>query len=318
MLPLFDPPEDNAARQSLAERLRVLAAQNIFLGASSWKYDGWLGDIYTRERYQTRGKFSQKKFEQECLSEYAEVFPIVCGDFSFYQFPTAEFWARHFATAPRQLRFAFKVPEEITVKHWPAHPRYGSRAGQPNQTFLNADLFTANFLELLAPYAARIATLIFEFTPFARAEGEAFLAHLANFLEALPEHFRYAVEIRNPEILSPAYLDLLTRTQTAHVLNSWTRMPDLATQAATPGIFPTDFSVVRALLKPGRSYENAVETFSPYQHVKHPYPEGRHALRRLIERAKIIQQPIYVFVNNRFEGNAPGTIRAVLDQKLES
>ena len=79
-------------RGGLAEKLRALAAQNIFIGGSSWKYEGWLGQIYTRERYLTRGKFSQKQFEQECLREYAETFPTVCGDFAFYQFPTPEFW----------------------------------------------------------------------------------------------------------------------------------------------------------------------------------------------------------------------------------
>jgi uncharacterized protein YecE (DUF72 family) len=78
-------------KEELARRLRALADQRIFIGTSSWKYDGWLGQIYTRERYFSRGKFSQKAFEAECLAEFAETFPIVCGDFSFYQFPTPEF-----------------------------------------------------------------------------------------------------------------------------------------------------------------------------------------------------------------------------------
>jgi uncharacterized protein YecE (DUF72 family) len=313
MLPLFDEPEKNPARDELAARLKALAAEQVYLGGSSWKYEGWLGDIYTRDRYQTRGKFSQKKFEQECLAEYAEVFPIVCGDFSFYQFPTPEFWARLFAAAPSPLRFAFKAPEEITVKQWPTHPRYGPRGGMVNETFLNAELFQANFLDLLAPFASRVATVIFEFTPFARSEGEEFLTRLEPFLQSLPENFRYAVEIRNQELLGPDYLKMLTHSQVAHVLNSWTRMPELAAQAETPGIFTTDFAVVRALLKPGRAYENAVQLFSPYASVQDPYPRGREAIRRLVERARVQHQPLYVFVNNRFEGNAPGTMRAILD-----
>ena len=313
MLPLFDDPEEHAAKRQLADRLRALAAEQVFLGASSWKYEGWLGDIYTPGRYTTRGKFSPKRFEAECLAEYAEVFPVVCGDFSFYQFPTPEFWGRLFAGAPPPLKFAFKVPEEITVKQWPTHPRYGPRAGLANETFLAPDVFEAGFTSLLAPYAHRVVTLIFEFTPFARGDGGEFLARLEPFLKSLPENFRYAVEIRNPEILKPDYLQLLEETQTAHVLNSWTRMPELSAQAETPGIFTTDFAVVRALLKPGRAYEAAVQAFSPYQAVQDPYPKGREAIKRLIERTKVLRQPIYVFVNNRFEGNAPGTLRAILD-----
>ena len=160
-LPLFDatPEFDKAA---LAVRLRSLAAQNIWIGTSSWKYPGWLDQIYSRDRYATRGKFSQKRFEAECLAEYAETFPIVCGDFSFYQFPTPEFWQRLFANAPTGLRFALKVPEEVTAEVFPRHARYGPRAGLKNESFLNADTLAAGFLEPLEPYRNRIAALIFE------------------------------------------------------------------------------------------------------------------------------------------------------------
>src|SRR5258708_27696046 len=81
--PLFDEPT-NFDRVKLAEKLRALAQQGVFIGGSSWKYEGWLGQIYTPERYYSRGRFSQKRFEETCLQEYAETFPIVCGDFSFY------------------------------------------------------------------------------------------------------------------------------------------------------------------------------------------------------------------------------------------
>jgi hypothetical protein len=36
--------------------------------ASSWKYDGWLGSIYREDRYLTRGKFSNARFEEHCLA----------------------------------------------------------------------------------------------------------------------------------------------------------------------------------------------------------------------------------------------------------
>ena len=48
----------------LAPTLRALADRKIYFGTSSWKYDGWLGSIYTQDRYLTRGKFSNAKFEQ--------------------------------------------------------------------------------------------------------------------------------------------------------------------------------------------------------------------------------------------------------------
>jgi uncharacterized protein YecE (DUF72 family) len=189
-------------RERLARKLSELAAQGIAIGASSWKYEGWLGQIYTWERYAVRRGFSRKRFEESCLEEYAETFPIVCGDFSFYQFPSPAYWSKLFGSAPRDLLYAFKAPEEITVKAWPEHPRYGPHAGLENPSFLSAETFQRCFLDELAPYQRQISLIILEFGTFAKSvfpDAEPFLKMLAVFLKELPRDFRYAVEIRNPE-----------------------------------------------------------------------------------------------------------------------
>ncbi|MDP9115128.1 MAG: DUF72 domain-containing protein [Acidobacteriota bacterium] len=310
-LPLFDtaPGFD---RRALAGRLRALAGDQVWIGTSSWKYAGWLDQIYSRDRYLTRGRFSRKRFETECLAEYAETFPIVCGDFSFYQFPTPEFWQRLFGAAPGELRFALKVPEEVTAAVFPKHPRYGPRAGMRNEAFLNADALAALFLEPLEAYRDRIATLIFEFgarpTPL-----REFVDELGPFLDALPRWFRYAVEIRNRAYLSAPYFDCLGERNVAHVFNAWTKMPPLAEQLSIPGAFTADFTVVRALLREGRAYEQAVEQLAPYDHVKDENPQGREALRALIRRMREERRAALIFVNNRFEGNAPATIQAIAE-----
>lgn len=314
-------PEDRPAQASrLAPRLRALAAQGVYFGTSSWKYEGWLGSIYRPERYTSRGRFSANRFEAECLAEYAETFPVVCGDFSFYQFPVPDYWKRLFGGAPASLQFAFKVPEEITVPTWPRHSRYGTRAGQSNGSFLDAALFERQFAAPLGPHQDRVATLIFEFGTIPRGvfgtAGE-FVACLDPFLAALPGGYRYAVEVRNPEYLVPGYFDALARHGVAHAFNAWTRMPPLAEQAEMPGAFTTDFTVVRALLRPGRTYEQAVARFSPYRAVGEPDPPTREALVGIADRARESGKPAYVFVNNRLEGHAPTTIEAVADA-LES
>ncbi len=227
-LPLFDPPP-SFDRAGLASRLHALAEQNIWIGTSSWKYEGWLDQIYTRERYLARGKFSRKRFEAECLAEYAGIFPIVCGDFSFYHFPSPQYWQRLFTSAPPALRFALKVPEEVTAEVFPKHARYGTRAGMNNPAYLHVDALSALFLEPLEPYHDRIATLIFEFGARSAALGE-FAGRLAPFLAALPPTFRYAVEIRNRTYLRSPYFDLLRRFRNAHAFNAWTRMPPLGEQ----------------------------------------------------------------------------------------
>lgn len=312
---LFEEPL-RIDRARLRDRLSALARENIFIGTSSWKYQGWIGQIYSRDRYFTRGRFSEKRFNDECLNEYAETFPIVCGDFSFYQFPSPDYWRKLFASAPAKLQFAFKAPEDVTVKQFPRHPRYGPRAGDTNSAFLDAAIFQSAFLDLLDPYRPRVAALILEFGTFPKNcyhDAGAFLKELDPFLAALPPTFRYAVEVRNPEFLTPEYFACLHAHRVAHVFNAWTRMPEVGRQLHLRDAYTADFTLARALLRHGRAYENAVAKFSPYGEVQDPNPETRDALRLLIRRARDRHEPSYIFVNNRLEGNAPQTIEAILD-----
>jgi uncharacterized protein YecE (DUF72 family) len=312
--PLFDQREP-FDRQGLAASLVRLAQRNVFIGTSSWKYEGWLGQIYTRELYLRRGAFSQRLFQDECLREYAQTFPVVCGDFSFYQFPSEVYWRRLFSSAPESLQFVFKVPEQITAKMFPSHPRYGARGGLPNPSYLDPALFHDSFLRPLEPYRQRVAALILEFGTFSNksySNQDEFLGDLDRFLSQLPADFHCSVEIRNPEYLGPEYFHCLRSHGVAHVFNAWTRMPELAVQLRIPDVFTAGFSVCRALLRRGRSYEDAVKLFSPYDQIKDPNPDGRRALRSLIDHALDNRQAAFVFVNNRFEGSAPLTIQSVV------
>lgn len=310
-LPLFDVPH-SFDRAKLAQRLHEFSRQGIWIGTSSWKYQGWLDQIYTRDRYRVRGRFSEKKFQAECLTEYAETFPVVCGDFSFYQFPAPQFWQRLFTSAPISLKFALKVPEEVTAEEFPKHARYGPRAGTTNATYLNAEVVRAQFLQPLESYATRIAALIFEFGARG-ASSRRFVNGLDSMLGQLPDTFRYAVEVRNRQYLQPGYFDCLREHRAAHVLNSWSRMPSLPEQLQMADVFTTDFTVVRALLRPGCNYADAVARFQPYNQIRDENPEARESLRILIRQMREQRRAAYIFVNNRLEGNAPETIRAVLE-----
>lgn len=312
---LFDADDTPPLATRLAPALKSLAERGVYFGTSSWKYEGWLGSIYTRERYITRGKFSRKKFEAECLREYAETFSVVGGDFSFYQFPTSEYWAKLFHGLPSTFSFGLKVPEEITVKRWPGHARYGSRAGHPNERFLDATHFNRAFTRLLEPYRNHIGVLMFEFGAFGSEEfpnASDFIESLERFIQALPVDWRYAIEIRNKDYLVPDYFAVLARYNVAHVFNAWTRMPRLVDQMALEHAFTADFTVVRALLSKGRTYERAVKELAPYQEIQQPDLSTRAAMRQIVDRAQRVGQRAYLFVNNRLEGNAPATIEAVV------
>ncbi len=301
----------------LAPKLRALADRGVYFGTSSWKYDGWVGSIYSTDRYVTRGKFSKAKFEENCLTEYARTFPTVCGDLTFYQFPREQYWAKLFDAMPESFIFGFKVPEDITVETWPKHARYGKRAGLANERFLDAQALAQFFTSRLERYGKQVGPLIFEFGTFNKqtfATPADFLAVLDPFLKKLPEGFRYAVEIRNENYLTRQYFDVLASHNVAHALSAWTRMPALDEQARLPDVFTADFTVVRALLRRGRPYEMAVETFQPYDRIQEPNESAREGMRLVAQHAMHERKNAFLFVNNRLEGNAPSTIEAVVEQ----
>ncbi len=309
-IPTFD-------RQRLAAKIRTLADRKIFIGTSSWRYEGWLGQVYTPERYFTRGKFSKRKFHEESIQEYAETFPIIGGDFSFYSIPEPPSWQKLFAGAPPHLKWDLKVPEDFTTKRFSKQPRYGPRAGHENPAFLDADAFLSTFLEPLTPYLDRVGLFLIEFGTFSKAsyaEPKAFFDDLDSFLQRLPRGHQYAVEIRNNDFLHAAYFDVLKANRVAHIFTSWSRMPSLRQQLLIAEAFTAPFTTARALLRPGRAYERAVELFSPYTEVKEEYPSARQALGDLIDSAKNRDISAYIHVNNRLEGNAIQTIEGILSR----
>ena len=197
------------------------------------------------------------------------------------------------------------------------HPRYGKHAGLDNTEFSSADLFRGAFLDPLEEHKEHVGVCIFEFGTFAKKDfekPEIFFGRLEGFLASLPRGWRYAVEIRNANYLSPEYLAALNRHNVAHVFNAWTRMPRLGNQIAIPDAFTADFSVVRALLRKGRNYNDAVKMFEPYTETRDKGIPTRSALCEIARRALTKRQRAYMFVNNRLEGNAPNTIEAIVSE----
>lgn len=306
---------------ALKHSLASLAAQNVFIGTSSWKYPGWRGQLYDEQRYIWRGKFAESRFERDCLEEYAQVFHTVCVDAGYYRFPSPQFIDGLVKQTPPGFKFGFKVTDEITTRTFPRLPRHGERAGKPNEHFLNAELFQKAFLSSCEPHRDRIGVLIFEFSHFHPRDferGRDFVDMLDRFLGELPRGWQYGIEIRNRSLLQREYFDVLRKHGIAHVFNNWTHMPSIAEQMKIDGGITSDeFTAARLLLKPGRTYEQAVEMFSPYEATKEIAEEARIAaaelIRMRVEAAQKRQMKgTFVFVNNRLEGNALFTILGIL------
>jgi uncharacterized protein YecE (DUF72 family) len=295
------------------EEFRRLAARvppNIRFGGSTWSYPGWRGLVYHRD-YEGKGASARM------LEEYAAfpLFRTVGIDSSFYappEEPTLRAWAEHL---PPGFPCVSKVWNQITV-HTFSKALDKARAGQVNPDFLSADVFLEAVYEPYRRYFGDHAgPFVFEFQNIARqsrVSPASFAQRLDEFFSALPVEGSYAVELRNEEFLTPMYFAVLREHGVAHVFNSWTRMPDIGDQLDLPGSISAPFIVARALLRRGRTYDEAVDAFAPYDRIREPNPELRRDLVRLIETAVHARIPAYLLVNNRAEGSAPLTIAEVV------
>jgi uncharacterized protein YecE (DUF72 family) len=306
-------------RERMQEQAASLAVQGVYLGTSSWKYEGWLGQLYTNERYEYRGKMAKTRFERDCLREYAEVFKTVCVDAAYYTFPSRQYLEGMAEKVPEDFLFGFKVTDAITIKKYPKLDRFGDMAGKPNENFLNADLFANAFLRPCESIRSNVGLLMFEFSRFWPTDyehGRDFVGDLDKFLGQLPKGWPYGNEMRNRNWLRPDYFQCLARHRVTHVFNSWEAMPPVGEQMAMPG-GRTNPSLVAArfLLKPGRRYEDAVKTFQPYDRTKEVNGEARKAGAALIaDGIKAKGRKTFIYANNRLEGNALSTIEAMVDK----
>ncbi len=64
-----------------------------------------------------------------------------------------------FGQVPPDFKLSLKVTDEITVRHFASLSRYGQKAGEINEHFLDAGLFVERFLHPLMPFQKQIGTL---------------------------------------------------------------------------------------------------------------------------------------------------------------
>jgi uncharacterized protein YecE (DUF72 family) len=283
----------------------------LYLGTSTWAFPDWKGLLYKRQ-YKSAREFAAKSLE-----EYATVpwFRTVCIDSLFYNPPKPEVLQRYASQVPDHFRWVSKVWERITVFSYPPHARYGALAGTKNPDFLNAELFHDRVLSAYedAEVRAKTGPFVFQFAPFSpkTLDYSEFTERLAIFLSALPKGLMYAVEVRNPELLTPRYFQALNNAGATHCFNHWNSMIPLREQmrlAAAAGGLTADFYVARLLTPLGLNYEGAAKALEPYVSVKRPSASMRADVVLLARRALATGKKAFVTANNKAEGNAPLTM----------
>jgi uncharacterized protein YecE (DUF72 family) len=281
----------------------------VYFGTSSWNYPGWQGLVYHELR-------PSRTNSAALLEEYARfpLFRTVGIDSTFYTPATPDTLRRYAERLPAGFPCVSKVWDRLTI-HTFSKLKDPKRAGERNPDFLNPELFLEAIYDPCdRHFRGHTGPFVFEFQAIGRGGGvdaDRFCELLDRFFEALPREGRYAVELRNEEFLTPGYFAVLARHRVAHLFNSWTRMPPIGAQLDLPNAVTGEFLVARALLRPGRYYDDAVDAFAPYDRIREPVPELREDLLRLMRLAVERDLPAYILVNNRAEGSSPLTIAAI-------
>ena len=305
-----DPATVESAIAETASRL----SEHVHLGTSSWSFPGWAHLVYA-------SSYPDTVLARHGLPAYAAhpLLRTVGIDRTFYA-PIGEAAFRTYATQARvtspAFRFLVKAPMLFTG------PRLRSDDGRwaDNEAFLNASLATAQFvLPATRGLAEMCGPLVFQFPPlgprFTRSPAR-FADALAEFLLALPVPSGaafYAVEVRDPELLTDDYLAALCAGRATHCIAIHARMPSATEQARywrESGHSPL---VIRWSLHSGFKYEEAKERYAPFNALVDEDIEGRAQVAALVREAVQKDQDAFVVVNNKAEGSAPLTIRKLAE-----
>jgi uncharacterized protein YecE (DUF72 family) len=137
------------------------------VGTSGYNYPEWRGTFYPE-------KFSTDKM----LAYYAERFPTVEINYTFYRIPTEKLLAGWAAGTPEGFTFTLKAPRRITH----------------DSKLQRVEDLTSTFCRTARTLGPKLALLLFQLPPTFKKDVEV----LRSFVDLLAEATRAAFEFRHP------------------------------------------------------------------------------------------------------------------------
>ena len=314
------PAPADPALQALAAAL----PPRLYLGTSSWNFPGWAGLVWDAADHDAA------VLSRQGLGAYSR-HPLLrtAGiDRSFYRPMTAAQYAEHAAQVPDGFRFVVKAPSLVADA---VVRGSGGRGKQQNGNFLNPALALEQFVQpALDGLGPKVGALVFQLSPLPPALLQPqhlsdVLARLRSMLLALPAlqplapDGVLAVEVRNPELLTPALAEVLREAGATYCLGLHPRLPPIEEQlpllrALWPGPLVCRWNLNR--LHGAQGYEEARELYRPFNALVDPDPALRATLARVVAGTTGAGFPAYVTVNNKAEGSAPLSVRALAQELL--
>jgi uncharacterized protein YecE (DUF72 family) len=179
---------------------------NVHVGTSGYNYPEWRGTFYPE-------KFSTSKM----LAYYAERFPTVEINYTFYRMPTEKLLQGWSDGTPDHFTFTLKAPRRIT------HDAKLQRCEDLLQAFCR----TARTL------GPKLGVLLFQLPPNFKKD----IGVLGAFLELLPDGTRAAFEFRHPSWLDAETFDALRGRNIALCIADSEKMHTPAESTADYGYF---------------------------------------------------------------------------------
>jgi len=294
------PESVHALARALPDHLRM--------GTSSWTFPGWSGLVWDRPA-------GERTLASAGLATYARhpLFRTVGLDRTYYGPMTSQELAALTRGLPADFRFLVKAHAECTTVQFTDNSWYRSRAGQRNELFLEPEYATTMVVEpFIEGLGQHGGVLLFQF-PAQHVPGgtRSFACRLERFLGALPRGPHYAVEIRNPELLTPRYVKALDSVGASHCVVEMPKMPEVRKQWEVSRGVDRPALVMRWMLARPHDYGSGREAYSPFNRLVDENPKVRRALADIILAST---EHAYLIVNNKAEGCSPLSILRLAEQ----
>ena len=272
------------------------------LGTCSWKYDDWRGLVYSGNG------------DVNYLEQYAGAFDTVEVDQWFWslfppdivKLPAPAVVDDYVRATDDDFRFTVKAPNALTL---PNHHKKSKTANlTTNPHFMEVEL-AAVFTDSLGSMRDRLGAVMLQFEYLNRQKMPSqriFIERLAAFVEGLDRSLPWAVELRNPNFLTPRWFEFLQEKRLSHVFVQGYWLPPVDALYERFGDRLLSPVIIRLMGPDRKGIEK--KTGGRWDRVVDPRDDELRRVADVARDALDKGADVYINVNNHFEGCAPRTI----------
>jgi uncharacterized protein YecE (DUF72 family) len=169
----------------------------VHVGTMGWSYNFWVGNFYPKGTKST-----------QFLTEYSKHFDTVEIDNTFYRVPSKSSLEKWKEQTPTDFVFSAKFPQIITHR----------------KMLKDCEQDVKFFTERMSVLENKLGPLLLQLPP---AFGGKQFTLLKDFLPKLPKGHRYAVEIRNSQLLNSELFAILRENEVALAMVDSPFMPEI-------------------------------------------------------------------------------------------